>query len=132
MATKTKVYKFPKEMGRCADLIYQLREKRLAGQKMVDEVEAEEKALKEHIINNLPKSETTGVAGKLARVTVKTKKVPVVKDWDQFWSKFNKKTDTDLMQRSLSKAAIEARWEAGKEIPGVEAHQVVTLSINKV
>ena len=125
-------YKFPKTMGACADRIYELKNKRLAMQKEVDAVEAEEKALKEHIINTLPKSETTGVAGKLARVTVVTKQVPQVKDWEAFWKKFNKKTDTDLLQRSLSKAAVEARWEAGKEIAGVEAFTAVTLSINKV
>lgn len=132
MAAKLKTYKFPKTMGACADLVYQLREKRLAGQKLVDEVEAEEKALKEHIINNLPKSQTTGVAGKLARVTVVTKKVPQVNDWDAFWKGFDKKKDIDLLPRSLSKAAVEARWEAGKKIPGVEAFTAVTLSINKV
>lgn len=125
-------YKFPKTMGACADRIYELRTRRLVMQKEVDAIEAEEKALKEHIINTLPKSETTGVAGKLARVTVVTKQVPQVKDWEAFWKKFNKKTDTDLLQRSLSKAAVEARWEAGKEIAGVEAFTAVTLSINKV
>jgi len=132
MATAKKSYKFPKTMGACADLVYQLREKRLAGQKLVDEVEAEEKALKEHIINNLPKSQTTGVAGKLARVTAGTKKVPQVDDWDAFWKGFNKKKDVDLLPRSLNKAAVEARWDAGKQIAGVKALTVVTLSINKV
>jgi len=132
MATTAKPVKFPKTLGACADRIYELRAKRLTAQKEVDAIEAEEKALKEHIINTLPKSETTGVAGKLARVTVVTKQVPQVKDWEAFWKSFNKKTDTDLLQRSLSKAAVEARWEAGKKIAGVEAFTAVTLSINKV
>jgi hypothetical protein len=131
MSEKPK-FKFPKTMGACADRIYELRQKRLDAQKAVDAIEAEEKALKEHIINSLPKSETTGVAGKLARVTVVTKEIPQVKDWDAFWKAFNKKTDTDLLQRSVSKAAVEARWEAGKKVAGVEAFTAVTLSINKV
>ena len=75
MATAAPV-KFPKTLGACADRVYELRAKRLAAQKDVDAIEAEEKALKEHIINTLPKSETTGVAGKVARVTVVTKQVP--------------------------------------------------------
>lgn len=132
MATTAAPLKFPKTLGACADRVYELRVKRLAAQKEVDAIEAEEKALKEHIIDTLPKSETTGVAGKLARVTVVTKQVPQVKDWEAFWKNFNKKTDTDLLQRSLSKAAVEARWEAGKEVAGVEAFTAVTLSINKV
>jgi hypothetical protein len=132
MTTTIKPPKFPKTLGACADRVYELRAKRLAMQKEVDAIEAEEKALKVHIIDTLPKSETTGVAGKLARVTVITKQVPQVKDWEAFWKSFNKKTDTDLLQHSLSKPAVEARWEAGKKVAGVEAFTVVTLSINKV
>lgn len=125
-------FKFPKQLGACADKLYELRQKRLEQQKVVDAIEAEEKALKEHIINTLPKSEASGVAGKLARVTVVTKEVPQVEDWDAFY-KFVKKTGQfDLMQRRLTDAAIKERWENGKEIPGVKHFQAVTVSINKV
>lgn len=132
-ATKPKSkYKFPKAMGACADLIFNLKAKRLAAQKVADAIEEEEKALKEHIIQNLPKSETTGVAGKLARVTVVTKEVPQVKDWDAFYAHVKKTGNFDLMQRRLADKAVQERWEAGKKVPGVEAFQAVTLSINKV
>lgn len=125
-------YKFPKAMGACADLLYQLRQKRLEMQKEVDKIAAEEAALKEHIINTLPKSEASGVAGKVARVTVVTKEVPQVEDWDSFY-KYVKRTGAfDLMQRRLTEAAVKERWEAGEEIPGVKHFQVVTVSINKV
>lgn len=123
---------FPKTLGACADKVYELRLMRLDAQKVVDAIETEEKELKEHIINTLPKSETTGVAGKLARVTVVTKQVPQVKDWDSFYKHVKKTGDFDLLQRSLGKAAVEARWEAGKKVPGVKAFTAVTLSINKV
>lgn len=125
-------YKFPKTLGACADRVYSLRQERLEAQKKVDAMEAEEKALREHIINTLPKSETTGVAGKLARVTVITKSVPQVKDWDAFYAHVKKTSGFDLLNRALSKSAVEARWEAGKKVPGVEAFTAVTLSVNKV
>jgi hypothetical protein len=131
MATEI-TYKFPKAMGACADKLFELRNKRLAGQKLVDEVEAEEKALKAYIIENLPKSEASGVAGKLARVTVVTKQVPQVKDWDAFYKYVKKTGSFDLMQKRLTDAAIKERWEAGKEIPGVEHFNAVSVSINKV
>ena len=127
-----KKFKFPKSMALCADKIYEIRQKRLDMQKAVDAVEEEEKALKAYIIDNLPKSEATGAAGKLARVTVVTKDVPHVKDWGAFWKAFNKKTDTDLLQRSVSAKAIEARLDAGKKVAGVEIFHAVSLSINKV
>lgn len=131
MAT-AKAFKFPKTIGACADRVYELRAKRLAAQKEVDAIEEEEKALKEHIINTLPKSETSGVAGKVARVTVVVKEVPQVKDWDLFWKSFNKSKDRDLLARSVNKAAIEARWENGKKVPGVEPFRAVSLSVTKV
>ena len=133
MATTTKtVYKFPKAMGACADLLYQLKAKRLAGQNLVDEVEAEEKALKAYIINNLPKSEASGVAGKVARVTVVTRDEPQIEDADKFRAYIIKTKRWDLMQNRLAPAAVKELWEAGKTVDGVKAFQIVTLSLNKV
>ena len=131
MATEVK-YKFPKALGACADKLFDLRNKRLAEQKKVDEIAAEETALKNHVIENLPKSEASGVAGKLARVTVVTKQVPQVKDWDVFYKYVKKTGSFDLMQKRLTDAAIKERWEAGKEVPGVEHFNAVSVSINKV
>lgn len=131
MATEVKC-KFPKALGACADKLFELRNKRLAMQKEVDAVAAEETALKNHIIENLPKSEASGVAGKLARVTVVTKQIPQVKDWDTFYKYVKKTGSFDLMQKRLTDAAIKERWEAGKEIPGVEHFNAVSVSINKV
>lgn len=125
-------YKFPKAMGACADRLYELRNKRLAMQKEVDAVAAEESALKEHIINTLPKSEASGVAGKLARVTVVTKQVPQVEDYDKFYAYVKKTNSFDLLQKRLADSAIKERWEAGKEVPGVKAFNAVSVSINKV
>lgn len=125
-------YKFPKALGACADLLYQLRQKRLEMQKEVDKIAAEEAALKEYIINTLPKSEASGVAGKLARVTVVTKEVPQVEDWEAFYKYVKKTGQFDLLQRRVVDAAIKERWEHGEEIPGVKHFQAVTVSINKV
>lgn len=128
----TKSFKFPKGIGACADKLYKLRQKRLEQQKKVSEIEAEEKALKAHIIDTLPKSEASGVAGKIARVTVVTKKVPQVKDWDLFYKHVKRTGNFELLQRRVGDAAIKERWEDGKEVPGVGHFNAVTLSINKV
>lgn len=125
-------YKFPKALGACADKLYQLREARLAKQKEALDLETEEKALKEHLINTLPKSQSSGIAGKVARVTVIKKPVPQVKDWDKFYKHIKKTGDFELLQRRLTDTAIKERWENGKTIPGVESFNVVTVSINKV
>jgi len=125
-------YKFPKTLGTCADKLFELRNKRLSEQKKVDEIQAEESALKNYIIENLPKSEASGIAGKLARVTIVTKHIPQVQDWDAFYKYVKRTNSFDLMQRRLTESAIKERWELGKEIPGVGHFNVVTVAINKV
>lgn len=132
MATKPPVFKIPKSIGACADKLYETRQRRLEIQKEVDTLSAQETQLKNYIIDTLPKSEASGVAGKLCRVSVVTKKVPQVKDWDVFYKHIKKTGEFELLSRSIGKAAIEERWENGKKIPGVESFDVTTVSINKV
>lgn len=125
-------FKFPKTIAACGDKAYELRIKRLAMQKEVDAIEAEEKALKEHIIQTLPKSEATGVAGRVARATVVTKEVPQVEDWEAFYKHVKKTGEFDLLNRALNKSAVEERWDHGKKVPGVKAFTAVSVSLAKV
>ncbi len=130
-AAKSK-FKIPTKIGECADLLYTLKAKRLAAQKLVTAMEENESALKTHIIKKLPKSATSGVAGKLARVSVVTEDVPQVQDWDKFYAHIKKTGDFELLGKRIKKEAIEERWEAKKKIPGVGTFAVTTVSINKV
>jgi len=129
--TKT-TFKFPKSLAVCADRYYELRNKRLEAEKIAAGIEEEEKALKEHLIAQLPKSEASGIAGKLCRVTVTSKQVPQVEDWDAFYKHVAKTKSFELLQRRLGDAAIKERWDNGKEVPGVGHFTVTTLSVNKV
>lgn len=132
MAKKEAVFKPPKTLGACADLLFQTRAKRLALNKQAEEFEAIESALKTHIIDTLPKSNASGIAGKLARVAVETKKVPIVEDWAKLYSHIKKTGDFDLLGRSLSREGVKQRLEAGKAVPGVGATTVVTVSLSKL
>ena len=132
MAVENHKFTMPKGLGACADRLFQVRAERLTVQKQVEQLMAEESAIKEHLINTLPKSDASGVSGRLARVTIVTKEIPQVKDWDAFYQYVKKTGSFDLMQRRLTDAAIKERWEEGKEIPGVEHFHVVSVSINKV
>jgi len=127
-----KTYKFPKTLGACADRLYKLRQQRLDEQKRVDAIAAEEVALKSYIIDTLPKSEASGVAGRYARVTVVTKHVPQVDDWDALYKYVVRTKSWDLLQRRVNPAAVQARWDDHKAVPGVGEFTVVNLSINKL
>lgn len=67
-------------VGAAVDKLYRLREKRQAAQKVVDAIAEEEKTYSNYLINQIPKSDATGVSGKLATATIKTDEVPTVKD----------------------------------------------------
>lgn len=125
-------FKIPKTLGACADRLYALKDLKRDANAKVDAIDEEVKAIKAHIIETLPKSESTGVAGKNARVSVVTKEIAQVKDWEAFWAKFDKKKDTDMLSKSINQTAIQARWDAGKKVPGVEAFTTVSVSLNKV
>ncbi len=125
-------YKFPRHIAACGDRAYELRQKRLAMQREVDAIEAEEKALKEHIINTLPKSEASGVAGKVARTSIVTKTEPQVADWEALYKHVKKTGEFDLLNRAVNKAAAKERWERGVDVPGVVGMTVVSVSLVKV
>jgi len=123
--------RIPKTIGACADALYTIRSKRLDLQKKVDALAAEESELREHIICELPKSDASGVAGKLARVSVVRKQVPSVKDWDTFYRYVKRTGAFELLHRRVADAAIRERWDAGKTVPGVEVFTAVTVSLSK-
>lgn len=126
--------KIPKSLATCADMLYETREARLKLKSEVDTLSELETALREHIINNLPKSQATGIAGKVARATIEQKSVVQVADWDAFYDyivKNRKKGSFALMQRRVSESAVREIWDAGKAVPGCKAFTVKTVSVVK-
>ena len=131
-APKKPAFKVPKTIGACADLLYTTRGTRLLIQKDAQALETQEKALKEHIIDTLPKSEASGVAGKLARVAVETSEVNQVEDWDKFYAYIKKTGFFHLLGRSIKQEAIDEILASGKKIPGIKKFNVVKVSCTKV
>jgi hypothetical protein len=125
--TKKPAVKLPKSPAAVADLLYKTREARYKVQKEVEKLKAVETACTEFFINSLP-ADTSGVAGKVARVQVDTKPVPQVKDWDAFYKYVARNKAFELLQRRLSDGAVKERWENGKVVPGVERFNAKTVS----
>lgn len=137
--------KAPKTLALAADELYQTRLARLAKEAEAKELQEKESFLKEHLIANLPKSDASGVAGRVARVTIGTKKTPRAADWSKVYASIvadynahvKKRTGQQdgafsLLNKALGAAAIQERWDAGKTVPGVEAFNAPTVSINKI
>jgi hypothetical protein len=135
-----KAFAPPKNLAQCADMFYSKREERLALERQAAIIQAEENACREQLINNLPKSEASGIAGKLCRVAVENKAVATVKDWSVesgVWGyiiKNIKKTPgvTGMLQRRVNEAMIKELKENGVNVPGVEFMDVPVLRVNKL
>lgn len=122
----------PDKLGRIIDLLYKTRQKRLEDNKSIEAMKSFETELKDYLVNILPKSEASGVAGKLARAQVTTKKIPQVTDWDAFFTYVAKTKSWDLLVRRVNESAVVERWEAGKQVPGVGTFTVTNVSVTKL
>lgn len=128
----TKKFKFPKSLSACVDKYDELKERRLAIQKQAQEVAEEESAYRQHLIDNISKSDAAGVIGKAKRAVVLVEPVPTIEDEVKFMKFARKKGNEDLVVERPNMKAISDRWEAGKVIPGVGKFNVVKLSLKKI
>jgi hypothetical protein len=125
--------KLPKSMGACADLLYDMKQQRLAADRYAAELKAEEERIKAHIIDNLDKN-STGAAGKHHRVQVVRKTKPRVdpEKWPQFLAWVAKNKAWDMLQRRVGEEGCRVRMEEGKKVPGLTTFQYVDVSLTKV
>lgn len=141
---------FPSAMGQLPDAFRAARDARLALQKKQEEelakLKADEAALKEFIINELPKSQAGGIVGEHYTAQITKAEVPraAADGWPKIYATIVKEYLTHakrkdglqdgafaLLQRRLGEGAVKEMWEAGKTVPGVEKFTVIDLSITK-
>lgn len=127
-------FKPPAKLGACADLLYTTRQERLGVHApKVKECEEVERALREHFIATLPKSEAEGVSGRLARVQLKAEVIPIIEDRELLEKYIKRKRCPDLLNApALNFPAVRERWDAGEVIPGVGTFSVIKVSVNKL
>ena len=121
------------DLSKLTDKLYALRQERLAAQKQVDALEAQEKELRAQLFTNLKDSPTGVVAGSVAKAEIKSSIVPSLTDAEAFlaWTRKSQK------RHSLLKVAVVTdAWRTfvsnGGEVDGVEAFTKEDLSLTKV
>lgn len=122
----------PESIGRCADLYAEVRELRLAMDKVVEGMKKRESEIREYIIQNLSKSDDTGAAGKAYRAQIVKKVKPSVKDWEKLYDFIVENDRFDLLQKRVAEKAVKDLWDDGADVPGVERFNVVDVSITKI
>ena len=125
------------------DLISQMldvREQKAALKQKEKELNAELDFLKREAIEqaHLMGVDSLSIKG-IANITVTTKEIPVVNDWDAFYEHVKQTEDFSLLQKRLSSRAVlelmgpTAEDRAGSDaIPGVGIYEEQDLSIRKI
>jgi hypothetical protein len=123
----------PDSIGRCADEYAEVRALRLAMDKEVEKVKARESEIREHIINNLSKSDDTGAAGLKYRAQIVQKNAVRVLDWGVLWSWAKKNDRMDTFQKRINETMAKDWMEAeNRVLPGTEVVRVPDVSITKI
>lgn len=101
------------------DNLFAQRQSRLAAQRELDkQYEAEQEELKA-ISAALQEAGEEDWAGAMAHVYLKPTEEPDVSDWLQFQQHIRSTGELDLLQKRPMVSAIKARWQEGKDVPGV-------------
>lgn len=122
----------PKRVGTVADLYYETKQRRLAIDKVAAALKKQEGILKQFLIDEVPKSNATGVAGKVARAQIIGKTTPRVDDWDAFYKYLLKVKRPELLQKRVSVEAIVELWTDKKVVPGVIEFGYKDVSLTKI
>ena len=125
-------HEYPTSMGKCIDMLYEQRAKRLLLQHEVDEMKAEEKDLETHILNTFSKDDLRGAKGDVATAAIKRTTSVVLSDWDTFIAYVAENEAWELLRKQPASNAVKERWDEEIEIPGVEPFVNVGLSLTKV
>jgi len=126
--------KIPTTLGEAADQLYKLRQKRLEIEKRAEELKEQEKLLREYLLENLPKHGADGIAGKLCRVNIVVKEIPIAEDWDavhDYVRRNASKGGFAILQKRLNVSAVREILSSGKTIPGIGIMEQKDLSVTK-
>lgn len=126
--------KIPTTLGEAADQLYKLRQKRLEIEKKAEELKEQEKLLREYLLENLPKHGADGIAGKLCRVNIVVKEIPIAEDWDavhDYVRRNASKGGFAILQKRLNVSAVREILASGKTIPGIGVMEQKDLSVTK-
>lgn len=122
----------PQHLGEVVDKYREVRDLRLAMQSETDEVEDYEKALKQHLIDTIPKTDQHGVVGKFYVAKIETKTEYRCTNWSITHSWIRRNDRFDMLQKRLTKEAV-SDWMAGQGTlpPGIEMVLVPGVSVTK-
>ena len=119
-------------MKKSARMYTKYREKRLALQKKVNDLERSEKGYKATLMALFVKAKSEGIKVDGHLYAPKERDEPIISKPELLYRHIKKTGNFDLLRRQVNPAAVKERWADGKKVPGVQKFPVVSLSVTKV
>lgn len=122
-----------KSLAKDIDEMWKLDVQITAKKDELKKLEEKYKGYENRLIEELPKNTLEGAMGRNALINLKRSPVPTVKpeDWPKLWAHVKKTGEFELIRKQLSVTACRERWDAGKEIPGVERFVKLSLELKE-
>lgn len=126
MATK------PPTLGSLADQIHAKKEAKKKLDAEVSELEVEIKALEEQIFEAMDAQGTTKAEGKKCSLSISSRTIANVVDWDQLWPWIAKTKSFYMVQKRVNDTTYRELREMGKKVPGVQDFTKRSLSVRSL
>lgn len=114
------------------DTYAQVRAERIAVGKAHADLKTREGLLKQELITRMLKTKQHALASTGYVARKEREMIPVASDWSKLQAHIKLTGNFELLQRRLTKTAVQERWDAGETIPGVEPFPVDDISITKL
>jgi len=115
-------------LAKLAESFDRADQKRLAMNKAAKEQEDIAKGLKARLMEAMQKAGLSAAGYSGAVFTLKEEFTPTIQNWSDLRDYIQKTGEFDLLENRLGKAAVQARWENGVDVPGVIKFPITKLS----
>jgi hypothetical protein len=133
LSTGKKTYNSPAAL---ADALYTIEQERLAQARKMKDLDSDQGVMEKWFVDNLEKSDATGIQGTVGAVRITSKTVPVVESaktggWAKLYKWIAKNNRFDMLQKRLNTKAIQEMWDNNKKVDGVTTFNAIGVSITK-
>ncbi len=101
------------------DQLFLLRQERIALQKDVDKMKAEEDGRLAAYITEMENDDMDLAQGELGKISIKPVETAEVTSYPDLYQYIKETGSFDLLQRRVSLTGVRERWQEGNEVPGV-------------
>lgn len=108
-----------------------VRAQRLAAEKQAGEIKEIEDDLKGTIIAKFREQGLKVLGAVNGTVKMNVRMEPATENWPKLYAHIQETGEFELLHKRLTTSAVEERWEAGEQVPGVGAKEVYNLSVGK-